>query len=285
MFFQKERLPAVFSRKDFQRGQEYYRRGQVQNLKVSQTNEGSEVSCIVRGSKTYSVKVYVKEPDISAYCSCPRFAEKSICKHIAAAMLACADLREDDLPVSSDRWAQTMLRAYTEKSARLMQKSPDQPARLVPYLCTSYHTNSYPSFSFRVGFDKLYVIRDIEKFVDNVFRQETVSYGKGLTLCHAPEQFDEDSQKLISILTDQFASGRSMGYHSMYYSSYDSMLFPDFQKNHITLSGSAFDRMFDLFNGRQVEDAGTKKQMYTFAVRNPEASLSLQSNCSIINDP
>lgn len=36
--------------------------------------------------------------------------------------------------------------------------------------------------------------------VESVIRWETVSYGKGLTLNHAPEQFDEDAQQLISLL-------------------------------------------------------------------------------------
>lgn len=274
MFFEKERLPTIFSRKDFLRGQEYYRRGQVQHLRVIRTDAGGEVACIVQGSEPYDVSVRVEGQKISVYCDCPRFADKNICKHIAAAMLACADLREEDLQAESDRWARSMLRTYMEKSARQMQQTPDKTVRLVPRICPGYESGEYPSFSFQVGFDRLYVVRDIKKFVESVIRQETVSYGKGLTFCHALEQFDQDSQKLVSILTDQFTLGRTMGYRSLY-PSYEAALFPGYQKNRITLTGSAFDRMFDLFLDRQME-AGSGKQVYAFTVRDPEAALSLK---------
>lgn len=109
MFFEKEMLPTIFSRKDFSRGQEYYRRGQIQKLKVARTDKGGEVTCVVKGSESYGVSVRVEGQETAVYCSCPRFADKHICKHIAAAMMACADLREEDLPAESDRWAKSML--------------------------------------------------------------------------------------------------------------------------------------------------------------------------------
>ena len=274
MFFEKEMLPTIFSRKDFSRGQEYYRRGQVQKLKVVRMEEGGEVTCVVKGSESYSVSVRVEGQRTAIYCDCPRFADKHICKHIAAAMMACADLREEDLPAESDRWATSMLHTYMEKSARQTQQMSDRLARLVPYIRPSHRGNEYPSFSFQVGFDRLYVVRDVKKFVESVIRQETVSYGKGLKLCHALEQFDPDSQKLIAILTDQFTLGRTMGYNSLH-SSYEYALFSGYQKNQIILTGSAFDRVFDLFQDKQMEP-NSGKQGYTFAVRDPETALSLK---------
>lgn len=274
MFFDKEKLSAIFSRKDLARGQEYYRRGQVYNLKVVHTNAGDEITCTVQGSKSYGVSLRVEEKGMAVCCSCPRFKDKRICKHIAAVMLACADMKGEDLPTDSDRWAKSMLRTYMDKSARQMQQAPDKLARLVPRIRRHYNKGNYPLISFQVGFDKLYVVRDIKKFVESVIRRETVSYGKGLTLNHAPEQFDEDAQRLISLLVDQFSQGRTTGYLSGY-SSYEIALFPSYQKNLISLTGSAFDRMFDLFQDGQI-DSETGKAGYALAVRDPEVALSLE---------
>lgn len=274
MFFDKKALPTIFSRKDFSRGQEYFKRGQVQKLRITHTDEGNQITCIVQGSKPYNVSLYIDGEETSAYCNCPRFEEKHICKHIAAAMLACANLQEADLPVDSDRLAKNMLHTYMEKSARQTQQSPDQLARLIPRICLGYGHGDYPSFSFQVGFDKLYVVKDIKKFVENVIWRETVSYGKGLKFCHALEQFDQNAQKLISILADQFTLGRTMRYNS-FYSSYETALFSGYQKNQITFTGSAFDRMFDLFENDSM-DASSEKQVYTFTVRDPEIALSLK---------
>lgn len=275
MFFNQEKVSKIFSRKDFSRGQDYYRRGQVQNIRVSQSDETNEITCRVQGSKLYSVMIRIKNDEISAHCTCPQFAEKRICKHIAAAMLACADLREEKLPIDSDPRAKKMLRLYTEKSAQQMQQ-PERPVHLVPHISPGYGQNNYPSFSFQVGFDRLYVIRDIKKFVESVIRQETVSYGKGLRFCHILEQFDQDAQKLISILSDQFSMGRTSGYSSIY-TPYEPALFANYQKNQIIFTGSAFDQMFDLFLDKQIA-ASSGKQMYQFSIRDPEASLSLKQS-------
>lgn len=274
MLFEKERLPAIFSRKDFARGQEYYRRGQVRDLKLNQTKNGNELSCVVQGNESYNVYVRLEGEKLGVHCNCPRFAEKRICKHIAAAMIACAELGEEEIPVDSDRWAKNVLRAYMERSNRLAGPAQGQLARLVPRIFPSTQNEEYPSFSLQVGFDKLYVVRDIKEFVKNVIGRETVSYGKGLRLCHALEQFDQDSQALISLLTDQFALGRTSGRGTLYSSYYEVALFSGYQKNRITLTGSAFDRLFDLYLGKEME-AASKKLMYTFSARDPEAALSL----------
>lgn len=273
MFFDKEQLPEIFSRKDFMRGEEYYKRGQVQKLKAIHSDDEDRITCTVQGGEPCTVSIYIKNHRTAVYCSCAQFASKHICKHIAAAMLACANLREEDIPEDSDRWAKDMLNTYMEKSTQQVQQISDMSVRLVPRIHPVSRNGVHPTFSFQVGYDRLYVVRDIKKFVENVIRRETASYGKGLKFCHAMEQFDEGSQKLISILTDQFSSGRSLGYSS-YYDSYESALFPNYQKNQISLTGSAFDRIFDLFQGRQI-DSGADKRVYTVAVRDPEASLSL----------
>lgn len=275
MLFDKRAIQALFSSMDFANGREYYRRGQVQDLRILHSGDGDEVTCVVQGSEAYYVSIRVKGQRATIYCSCPRFADRNICKHIAAAMLACEDLQEDSsISGESDNQAQKMLRTYMEKSARQMQQGSNRLARLIPRICPGYQIGNYPSFSFQVGFEKLYVVRDIKKFAENIINRETVSYGKGLELCHSPEQFDPDSQKIISILVDQFMLGRTMRYNSMS-SYYDAVHFPYNEKNRIVFTGSAFDRLFDLFLGKQI-DSDWKNKPYTFEVKDPAIGLSLK---------
>lgn len=273
MLFDKKKLPALFSQKDYARGQEYYRRGQVKNLKIVPMDGGGRATCTVEGNNSYNVSVVASKETTTIYCTCPRFAEKRICKHIAAAMLACADATADSLPVESDSRAKSMLQAYVNKASQQAQQTPERLAQLVPSVYPGYNRNDYPAFAFQVGYDKLYVVRDVKKFVESVLRQETVTYGKGLTLSHALEQFDERSQAILSILLDQFMSGRTIGY-ATYSASYENGLFPDYQKNHITLSGSAFDRLFDLLRDETV--AAGNKGTVLFTEKDPGVSLSLE---------
>ena len=280
MYIDKKRIPEVFSSKDYLRGKEYYGRGQVRGIEVSTHGNDVRFDCVVEGSQSYRVSLRINraglENGVGVYCTCPRFAEKRSCKHLAAAMLACADFQEEKIPVRSDRQARAVLDAYLARTQA--QSPPERLARLVPRMNFFSRDAGYPTLSFQVGYDRLYVVRDVKKFVNSVLRRETLSYGKGLTLCHAPEQFDPDSRELLSLLMDQFMSGRSLDQQEYYSDPYEAAVFINsYQKNLITLTGSAFDRFFDLLMRRnEPVSAGENETLTIFQEQDPEVSLSLE---------
>lgn len=279
MFIDKKLISRAFSRRDYERGLEYYRNGMVDDLLISQEDDRYHLTCTVRGSSVYQVSLYISaqglEGGVAAYCSCPRFQDVHICKHIAAAMLAFSDLNSGSPPASSDRQAKRLLEAYMARTQ--LRKAPERKARIAPRLSLP-DRSQYPSVSFQVGYEKLYVVRDVKKFVYSILQRETVAYGKGLTLCHDPELFDEPSREIISLLTDQFLSGRTMGGGSYYSDPFEAALFiQSWQKGAITLTGSAFDRLFDLLLTRNepIQIAGESKASLFPAVQDPEVSLSV----------
>lgn len=274
MHFKKERLPEIFSRKDIARGQEFYKRGQVQNLNVRFMKNGFELSCRVAGNDAHDVYVTVDGDQVGVYCDCPLFAQKGNCKHVAAAVIACVDLKEEEIPVESDDRAKSILRDYMDRSKHQAEPQPERLARLVPRLYPGTNNGAYPSLSLQVGYDRLYVVHDVSEFVNRVIHKKTASYGKGLKLCHAPEQFDRQSRELIALLADQFARGRTSTPVNMYSAYSDLAVFTSYQKNRITLTGSAFDRLFDLYRDDQAE-GGSKELSFAFSVRDPEVTLTL----------
>ena len=67
----------------------------------------------------------------------------------------------------------------------------------------SLNINSYRnnvSIEMRVGIDKLYVVKNIEAFLYYVTTSQNISYGKGLTLNHNINNFDDSSQNKIRFL-------------------------------------------------------------------------------------
>lgn len=272
MLFNIKDLPRLFCTNDYARGMDYYRRGRVRNLTVYMELNGGSLECTVKGSANYRVAVSLRGTAVIPSCTCPRFRDMGICKHIAAAMIACADMEEEPDSDQSDPSAERVLRTYMERTSR-QQQLTERSARLSPVLHPGRGEKNYPAFSFQVGFEKMYVVQDVKKFVSSVLRGETAGYGKNLTLCHAPEQFDEHSREILELVLDQFHSGRTMKYDSSY-GAYESVLFQSYQKNRITLTGSAFDRMFDLLRDAPVASE-SKKQTYHFAVGDPEVGLSL----------
>lgn len=238
-------IKSLFSNADYARGMEYFRQGRVLDMTAGE-GENPVVKCLVRGSETYSVRFQQMEYGyIRIGCSCPRFEEMGRCKHVAAAMIAHVEEPPRPSAARSDRYAQALLQRYLQKSREQQPALPDIPARLVPQLHTAYR--SYPAFTFRVGREKLYVVKNLRDFLNNVNQRRTESYGKNLTLDHSMEQFDDRSQAMIELLMNEYSQFRSMS--GSLYSRYES----GDEKNRITLTGDSFDRWFDLLEGEPLE--------------------------------
>lgn len=238
-------VKSLFSNADYARGMEYFRQGRVLDMTAGE-GENPVVKCLVRGSETYSVRFQQMEYGYMRIgCSCPRFEEMGRCKHVAAAMIAYVEEPPRPSAARSDRYAQALLQRYLQKSREQQPALPDIPARLVPQLHTVYR--GYPAFTFRVGREKLYVVKNLRDFLSNVNQRRTENYGKNLTLDHSMEQFDDRSQAMIELLMNEYSQFRSMS--GSLYSRYES----GDEKNRITLTGDSFDRWFDLLEGEPLE--------------------------------
>ena len=100
-----------------------------------------------------------------------------------------------------------------------------------------------------MGRDKLYAVKNIENFLVNVEKRQTESYGKYLTLDHGIEQFDGRSQELIHLLMNEFNRFRTVGDRAHWWNVDPFRR----EKNKIALTGDAFDRFFDLWEGKCLE--------------------------------
>ena len=178
-----KQVKSLFTATDYERGMEYYRQGRVADMQCTQNDTETNVSCTVRGSKRYTVRFSeMAKGRLRISCTCPRYADVGRCKHLAAAMIAYAD-KPCDLATGSDRYAQRMLQRYLQITQEPTEPS-QKPIRLCAVLRDGYG-REYPSFSLRVGYDRLYSVQNIREFLDNVSQRRTVVYGKGLTLDHS----------------------------------------------------------------------------------------------------
>lgn len=264
-------VQSLFPRIDYMKGMQYYHRGCVQDLHRKKETGIPRVSCRVQGTRLYRVSFWeVQEGKLDGYCSCPRFADVGICKHLAAAMIAYVLDAPSVRPPTTDRYAQELLRTYLDKS-RSVQVSGEGDVQLVPQILAGYyHRNAYPELTFRVGREKLYVVKDIKGFLDNVDKRKTTAYGKALTLDHSIENFDPLSRAWVALLMDQFEEFRSNGRSNSSYGYYR----PGYQKNQITLTGTSFDKAFDLLRQRPAKtyDGGVIR----VTEEDPRISVGLQ---------
>lgn len=87
----RERILALAGERSFSRGEDYYRRGAVNDLGLA--DNGGGISAVVAGSKEYRVELL---PDLRGQdgafawsCSCPVGQKKLFCKHLVAVAFAC----------------------------------------------------------------------------------------------------------------------------------------------------------------------------------------------------
>ena len=263
-----EQVRSMFDEAIFEKGMTYYREGRVQNV-LDTTEKGKpKLECRVKGHSNYLVTIVEEEKGrLMCHCNCYQFYYYDTCKHLAAAMIHCA--RNSRERTTSDWNARNLLKTYMERSARLEPERSD--ARLLPRLSGLYPTDhEYPTLSFRVGREKLYVVKHLGNFLTDVHKRNTVMLGKNAALDHSPESFDERSRKLIRILMNEQEEFRAIG--SSRRSSYGSSGYGH-NKNEIILTGDAFDRFFDLFCSEDVETCSGS--VLRFCAEDPRVILKL----------
>lgn len=259
---------SLFSSTDFNRGMEYYRQGRVSGMACSKEDGHEQVTCAVHGSQTYRVRF--RELGNGYYrigCNCPRFVDMGRCKHVAAGMIAYTERPVMNASPGSDWRAKRLLQSYLQRSQRT--SVPEGDVRLVPQIDNIYvRHHDYPTFTFRVGREKLYVVKNVQEFLTNVAKRQTIAYGKNLTLDHSIEQFNPLSQKMIRLLMNEYDEFRSMRSGDVRYSA------GHFEKNQVHLTGDSFDRWFDLLSAHNLETAsGRTMQLLS---EDPQVKVQLE---------
>lgn len=142
-------------------------------------------------------------------------------------------------------------------------------------------SRGYPTLTFQVGFDRLYVVKNVKTFLEHVSKEEEVTYGKGLTLCHAMAQFDEQSQALIALLMNEFRTFRSF---EPGYGIYDNYSYGGYlgNKGGIQLTGEPFDRFFQMYLH---QDLGSTRWNPSIVLEdgNPPVAMQLQKEKNVAN--
>lgn len=266
-----KQIKSLFSSTDYTRGMEYYRQGRVLDMECTENGRDMRVTCRVCGTFDYDVGFQeTSDGHIYIACTCPRFDDVHRCKHLAAAMIAYAEQPPVAVGAGSDRYARELLQRYLKKSQTSFEPS-GQPVHMTATLHRA-DDSGYPTLSFRVGYEKLYSIRNIREFLENVEQRRTTTYGKGLTLEHSIELFEPKAQEMIRLLMNEFGRFRDLDYDA-YYMGYEPTIY---RKNEIAPTGDAFDRWFELLSDAPVDCAGSNPLV--LLQKDPQVSLQIKKH-------
>ncbi|MGN0182412.1 MAG: SNF2-related protein [Candidatus Ornithomonoglobus sp.] len=221
----------------------------------------------VKGSKTYTVTLSldadgnVTEID----CNCP-YDRGAYCKHMAAALLAVKD-NKDQLMGTSSREVGYLLQYYSSNAAgEALNNVSDERVRIAPELEYGEYNNL--SFILKIGKERgrAYIVKNIETMYSNFENRATERYGKELTFHHDWDAVDEKSRRVVNLAMNIYKTS-GYGYE---YSFYDKKRTHELNKRWI-------DDFFELYCDEYISFSG---EQYYIKSENPELHLNIAVNSS-----
>lgn len=249
---------AASNRATFQRGVEYYSQRRVSRLRIVLDTEqgGTKLTADVNGGKyIYEIEINLNEKSeiMECWCDCPAFYQyQGCCKHIVAVLLTYYYIKMSDpakqktsaKKTETDNFALRMLDVYSKSQINdAMGMAILKKARLVSTLEYDYKGNF--SLSLSVGYDRMYVVKDLSRFYDDMRRGNIYIYGVKLTLMHSEEAFEESSRPLIRFFLNKFMEFKE--FHSFYGAPPAKAV-----KRSLILSPAAFDEFFKINIGKGI---------------------------------
>lgn len=242
----KEVQRVVSSSRNFQIAKQYHYNDCVNEIYIT-FNEKTRIYKIkatveVRGYETFTIIEVNEQSKVVDYeCDCYWCNEYAACGHVGAILLEIQDLAPDTFPFhyKNDREAKRLeqqrifkeQQKQREEALRVQrQKRKEEDARdlinlyrknidtaiidsIVPdtyMIFTSLLDDEYHlSLKFKVGSTQKYVIKNIQKFINDILNEETVSYGKKLSFKHTRNHFDEISLEVLSFMSESLSTQES----------------------------------------------------------------------------
>lgn len=233
------------------------------------------LEALVKGSGQNRYSVYliwdtVRDEMVEADCECPAFREyEGICKHCVAVLLQYysdsrvkayrekleQEKREKLLQIpgvkkgaerkTTEGIRQLLKKSAVVKSLPLIQGDICGKVRLEPHLIVE---NPSAALHFKIGVDRMYVMKDVFAFARAVERQEEYAYGKNLSFTHAMESFAPESRPLVSFIL-HWAQKNQYRYGYSGYSPYHHG-FTSARNKLLDLTWEGLEEFLELFVGK-----------------------------------
>ena len=199
--------PVIYNhaatRETFKRGILYNQNHRVRNFQFDE--DKLVVNAIVRGSEDYDVTMFLNEKgQIYDYtCDCMAFYGYSgACKHIVAVMKTAQTELSNHKSLHTQN--QKTLSEIFSFFANLRDDSLKQTVQTEFHY--EYSRENYDSFvstlELRIGTGRLYVVRNLKDFLQQLYNQKSYEFGKNFTFDPEIHTFSETDKKVMDILME-----------------------------------------------------------------------------------
>ncbi|MBO4852739.1 MAG: DEAD/DEAH box helicase [Schwartzia sp.] len=218
-----EEIQRIANEASYRRGCAYQKSGAVTVTKRTVGKRLADYEAKVKGSGpfAYFVTARTASGSVKDYsCDCPAAGlYEGACKHVVALL---KEIQATELPAPRGRKtlsksAQRMFSVYAENEPA--SRTPASPLTLLPKLCIGYEFHRATIWlEFRIGREKLYVMRGIADFLRQMDAGEAVFFGKDLTVEPSALVFAPGtSAGLWQMIRDVFRDETSLRTYSSYF--------------------------------------------------------------------
>ena len=253
------------------RGKKYFEQDRVKVADFNFVSENNYVAkAYVEGTYIYEVEIRKTNGVLSYKCECPSSHKKETpCKHVVAMVFdmyinessylnyvkksESQDIDDDFIENKSykdkinEQRENNGLMAYYENlelNRNIDKESVKIEAML--YLVDDMQKKDL-EVSFKLGKDRMYILRDLYKFSEDMHSQSVSKYGKELEFKHSIESFEKDSQALAKLIVAKACEYNVFSKLGTYHFTLNKRY-----KTNFKLKYALLDEIFELLNGKEV---------------------------------
>lgn len=234
--------------------------------------------------------VFDRNKILYAECSCSecrkhyyyRFYRREYCSYLITFFeVIKEELKEKNLGDATDKLAARLMHAFSEKHVNTVVSDTvgrEESLILQPRLCKK---NGELTASFKVGEKKLFVVKDLFQFYDDVRESRSSMYGSTTQLNHRLENFTEEGRSWIAfigqVVREEQNFSRRLAEADIYSRKASA------KSGELALFGWRLDEFYRLMGSQSVEyenrDAEKKEKRQLCAVeQNPRITMTIRKN-------
>ena len=188
------------------KGFDYYKTKRIRSVSYNEDMYLFDAS--VLGTRPYNVQVqFDKNGNLKDYsCTCRDFSDSnSCCKHIISVLFLINEKDEQGFFYSANqKKAIKEIFDFFQARASLAKAKVNLEFTLELFKPKSHLTKRGPSatLTIRIGFDRLYIVRNIGELLECITHNKELVYGKGFSFDPAIHEFKETDKPIISYIQE-----------------------------------------------------------------------------------
>ncbi len=228
------------------------------------TLQGTARAAARHNGRTYGVTVsFDKDKIVTASCGCPgcysnydaryyRYGHSEVCAHEVALLYLLEDyLIENNPGDATDLKAISLMQKYQQRHVNAVMSSMEEDRQTL-YIEPRLERDTSGLFaSFRTGTQKLYVIKNLTKFVSQMENGEVAAFGTKTQIPLGQCRLEENSQRYFDFIRKAVVDERKR--QERLYSRYSYGYSEEMIKGEIPLNGPWLDEFYDLIKETRTE--------------------------------